>query len=354
MNDIPNYCPMKDARYVGHTPDTCLHCLKADRDMWRREAETANAHARSTRDWSLHVKGSCLVLSCPFCPQETGNAGSAASDIERARAFLAWVYDEDFKPDHVEVQRLAELFVIIRDETVGVHDIASLDGYGLEGWEAYAVTTYEAKHGVKPLQEAGHGCVEREQGMSVHDWKLLTYRGEDAPGRSLDSYSQCSQCGALKHDYAHNGGQTSPNYPLLYKFGVAIPRDSECLGLLGAARSGIPAAPNDHDRATAFALEWLPELNDAFASSNKFRARLVEEFAHVRAEERDACAKVVEKQASINRMRMQALADDSDRMDGGAQTDDIDRAEEAAEVLEYTAMRVRASGASGTREGCPS
>jgi hypothetical protein len=39
----PDYCPVKDARYIGHSADTCAFCLKSDRDMWRREAETLAA-----------------------------------------------------------------------------------------------------------------------------------------------------------------------------------------------------------------------------------------------------------------------------------------------------------------------
>ncbi len=41
MTTAIDYCPVKQCRYVGHTADTCTFCLKADRDMWRREAETA-------------------------------------------------------------------------------------------------------------------------------------------------------------------------------------------------------------------------------------------------------------------------------------------------------------------------
>lgn len=70
-----------------------------------------------------------------------------------------------------------------------------------------------------------------------HDWKFVGGHGQDAPGQSLDTYEQCSQCGALQHDYRHGGGMTSPNYPEVWKFGARIPVDAPCLGLLGAARS---------------------------------------------------------------------------------------------------------------------
>jgi hypothetical protein len=53
-----------------------------------------------------------------------------------------------------------------------------------------------------------------------HDWKFLTSHGDDAPGQSKDTYSQCSRCDMVKHDYAHGGGQTSPNYPVYYLKGV--------------------------------------------------------------------------------------------------------------------------------------
>lgn len=53
-------------------------------------------------------------------------------------------------------------------------------------------------------------------------------------------------------------------------------------------------------------------------------------------------AEVVDKQASIHRMRAQSFADDSDRADGEAQADDIEREEKAAEMLEYVASRIRA------------
>lgn len=64
--------------------------------------------------------------------------------------------------------------------------------------------------------------------MRKHNWKFLSGHGQDAPGQSLDTYSQCTTCGAVKHDYAHGGGQTSPNYPMLYKLGFALAADAPC------------------------------------------------------------------------------------------------------------------------------
>lgn len=52
-----------------------------------------------------------------------------------------------------------------------------------------------------------------------HDYTFLSSHGEDAPGKSLDTYSFCGNCGTVRHDYAHGGGQTSPNYPLFVTIG---------------------------------------------------------------------------------------------------------------------------------------
>lgn len=57
--------------------------------------------------------------------------------------------------------------------------------------------------------------------------------------------------------------------------------------------------------------------------------------------EREACVALVTKQASIRRMRAQSIVDDGDRADGEAQSDDIEREEGAAELLEYVAARLR-------------
>lgn len=47
-----------------------------------------------------------------------------------------------------------------------------------------------------------------------HNFEFAAGHGEDAPGSCPDTYSHCSRCGAVKHDYRHGGGQTSPNYPM--------------------------------------------------------------------------------------------------------------------------------------------
>lgn len=52
-----------------------------------------------------------------------------------------------------------------------------------------------------------------------HDWTLIIGMGEDAPGKSLDEVFWCQACGTVKHDYRHNGGERSPNYPDFFKPG---------------------------------------------------------------------------------------------------------------------------------------
>lgn len=47
--------------------------------------------------------------------------------------------------------------------------------------------------------------------------------GEDAPGKSLDTISQCTVCGAVVHDYRHGGGMTSPNYPIVTESPLTVP-----------------------------------------------------------------------------------------------------------------------------------
>ena len=50
-----------------------------------------------------------------------------------------------------------------------------------------------------------------------HDWLMVFGSGDDAPGKSLDEIFHCRRCGAVKHDYRHNGGRRSPNYPTYYR-----------------------------------------------------------------------------------------------------------------------------------------
>jgi len=80
------------------------------------------------------------------------------------------------------------------------------------------------------------------------------------------------------------------------------------------------------------------ERDAALAEVARLRAALEQ----IRRETIEACAKVVDKQASIRRMRAHAFDDDSDRADGCAKVDDIEREEGEATLLEYTAARVRA------------
>lgn len=66
--------------------------------------------------------------------------------------------------------------------------------------------------------------------MAEHAWHLIVAKGEDSPGHSLDSVSWCIRCGMVRHDYSHNGGQTSPNYPRYFipKVGPTI-HEQECV-----------------------------------------------------------------------------------------------------------------------------
>lgn len=68
-----------------------------------------------------------------------------------------------------------------------------------------------------------------------HRWLFIFSAGEDAPGKSLDTISHCSLCGAVKHDYAHGGGMTSPNYPMIY----AGPPARPC----ALCERGLPCGP---------------------------------------------------------------------------------------------------------------
>lgn len=54
-----------------------------------------------------------------------------------------------------------------------------------------------------------------------HQYRVISTHGEDAPNKSLDTYSYCGRCGTLKHDYHHNGGRTSPNYPMFCRIGYS-------------------------------------------------------------------------------------------------------------------------------------
>lgn len=91
------------------------------------------------------------------------------------------------------------------------------------------------------------GCRDLPSVGPVHEWHFLSGHGQDAPGQSLDTYSQCSRCGAVKHDYAHGGGQTSPNYPMLYRLGKPIARDASC----------VIGLPDDDEWSALDAAEYL-------------------------------------------------------------------------------------------------
>src|SRR5688572_14313493 len=67
--------------------------------------------------------------------------------------------------------------------------------------------------------------------MAEHKWRLVLGVGEDAPNKSKDEIYWCERCGCVRHDYSHNGGQKSPNYPVFYIPGSGPqPNSQECKG----------------------------------------------------------------------------------------------------------------------------
>lgn len=56
----------------------------------------------------------------------------------------------------------------------------------------------------------------------------MSSHGEDAPGKSKDTYEQCAICGLVKHDYRHGGGQAPPNYPIYLVRGAHHTTAPEC------------------------------------------------------------------------------------------------------------------------------
>lgn len=65
--------------------------------------------------------------------------------------------------------------------------------------------------------------------MINHEWRFMSAHGEDAPGKSLDTYDQCYRCGLVRHDYSHNGGQRSPNYPIYLVNAIHTATEPECV-----------------------------------------------------------------------------------------------------------------------------
>ena len=79
-----------------------------------------------------------------------------------------------------------------------------------------------------------------------HHWLSISAHGEDAPGKSLDTYEQCARCGALKHDYRHGGGYVSPNYPTVHKYGVSIDPKAPCAGVVAIIGETQGKDPKEH------------------------------------------------------------------------------------------------------------
>jgi hypothetical protein len=123
--------------------------------------------------------------------------------------------------------------------------------------------------------------------------------------------------------------------------GVAWAENAEHFRRLAEQRS-LDAQPQEHcdecDTTNGHE-EWCDRRRpDAPPDAKAWNARLFEQF-NLGLE---TGAHVVDRYASIHRMRAQSFADDSDRADGEAQADDVEREEKAAELLEYVASRIRA------------
>lgn len=80
------------------------------------------------------------------------------------------------------------------------------------------------------LLDAAERCVEHDARKAMatapcdHATKAFVFSaGEDAPGKSLDTISQCKVCGAIIRDYRHGGGMTSPNYPMITPSPLTVP-----------------------------------------------------------------------------------------------------------------------------------
>ena len=80
------------------------------------------------------------------------------------------------------------------------------------------------------LLDAAERCGEHDARKAMatapcdHATKAFVFSaGEDAPGKSLDTISQCKVCGAIIRDYRHGGGMTSPNYPMITPSPLTVP-----------------------------------------------------------------------------------------------------------------------------------
>jgi hypothetical protein len=61
----------------------------------------------------------------------------------------------------------------------------------------------------------------------MHDWVLIFGTGADAAGQSRDEILWCTICGTVRHDYSHNGGRKSPNYPQIHRPKTGKPCDQQ-------------------------------------------------------------------------------------------------------------------------------
>ena len=122
-----------------------------------------------------------------------------------------------------------------------------------------------AQHGDHTCGPHGHQRTAIiEPDGAGHDWKFLTSHGDDAPGQSKDTYSQCTKCDMVKHDYAHGGGQTSPNYPVYYLKGVThgAYKDPPCEPIRDELEDLKRVRQTELDHVAASAEEAFAEADD--------------------------------------------------------------------------------------------
>lgn len=116
------------------------------------------------------------------------------------------------------------------------------------------------------------------------------------------------------------------------------------------ARAEVAAADSSSEPLDDLERAWRWMLRQG-ANGGTTQQDVVDLMNEIRAEEREACAAIVDHQASVRRMRAQVFEDDSDRADGEAQADDVEREETIANALEFVAARVRHRSAKARNGG---
>jgi hypothetical protein len=124
--------------------------------------------------------------------------------------------------------------------------------------------------------------------MAPHDYLLVSSHGEDAPNNSLDEYKYCHRCGTLRHDYRHNGGQASPNYPLFCTPGIQgwTCIEPECADLPFASEPAETAYQAGKKVGVNITRDQFRVMLQAFVAANESSKKQYEEFARKRAAER--------------------------------------------------------------------